>query len=76
MTTKLGYSKIVENFKNLKDIMKLKNVKTHPIFSIIIKKVNSDMDYGVKIIKTHPYLRSKLLIAYRNNLVVIYNFIK
>lgn len=70
----LHYSDIV---KSMAAILKLvKDPKSNPIFRPILKNVDSDSDYKVISLHSHNYIKTRLLIAYGNNLVVIYNFDK
>jgi hypothetical protein len=57
----------------------LKSVKdkdTNPIFKPLIDQTESDSDYEVVAMHSHQYIKTRILIAYANNLVVIYNFDK
>lgn len=63
--------------KSIASFMKLvKDAKDSPIFRPILKNVNDNSDYSVVSIHLHPYVKYRVLIAYANNLVVIYNFDK
>lgn len=51
----------------------VKGVETNPIFAPLYSK-DMDQDVAVVSVDSHPYISSRIAIAYENNLVIVYDF--
>ena len=70
----LHYSDIIRSIGALLKLVK--DPKENPIFKPLVKNADTNCDYSVVSIHPHPYIKFRILIAYANNLVVLYNFEK
>ena len=71
----LEYSEV---FKGLAEFIKqVEDSKNNPIFRALVKREDtSGLDFRVISIDWHPYVRWRILVAFANNLVILYDYDK
>lgn len=70
----LHYSDVIRSMGGLLKLVK--EAKDNPIFKPIIRNAQVECDYAVVSIHSHPYIKFRVLVAFANNLAIIYDFEK
>ena len=70
----LHYSDVIRSMGGLLKLVK--EPKDNPIFKPILRNAQVECDYTVVSIHSHPYIKFRVLVAFANNLAIIYDFEK